>query len=58
MPLEHSKSKAAVGRNIERERAAGKPEKQAVAIALNVQREAGAKDGRYVIPGKSGAVKR
>jgi hypothetical protein len=42
MPLEHSKSKAAVGRNIKREEAAGKPHKQAVAIALNTARDAGA----------------
>ena len=55
MPLEHSKSKAAVGENIKREEAAGKPKKQAVAIALNVQREAA--DGAYVIPGKDGRRK-
>jgi hypothetical protein len=40
MPLIKSKSKKAVGENISREREAGKPEKQAVAIALNVQRKA------------------
>lgn len=43
MPLEKGKSKAAVSRNIEREVAAGKPQKQAVAIALNTARESGAK---------------
>lgn len=43
MPLEKSKSKAAIGRNIKREKAAGKPQKQAVAIALNTARKAGAK---------------
>jgi hypothetical protein len=42
MPLEHSASKEAIGRNIEREQAAGKPHKQAVAIALNTARDAGA----------------
>lgn len=41
MPLEKSKSKKAVGRNIKREVAAGKPQKQAVAIALETQRRAG-----------------
>lgn len=41
MPLVKSPSKEAVSENIKRERAAGKPQKQAVAIALNVQRRAG-----------------
>lgn len=40
MPLEKTASKAAVGRNIKREMAAGKPQKQAVAIALDTQRRA------------------
>ena len=40
MPLVKSKSKKAVGTNIKREMAAGKPQKQAVAIALSVQRRA------------------
>jgi hypothetical protein len=35
-----SKSKEAVSKNIKTEIKAGKPQKQAVAIALNVQREA------------------
>lgn len=43
MPLIKSKSKKAIGENIEREEAAGKPQKQAVAIALNVARKNGAK---------------
>ncbi len=43
MPLEKSASKSAIGRNIKREEEAGKPVKQATAIALNVAREAGAK---------------
>lgn len=42
MPLEKSKSKAAIGRNIKEEEKT-KPRKQAIAIALNVAREAGAK---------------
>lgn len=40
MPLNKSKSKAAVSENIKTEMAAGKPQKQAVAIALSVQRKA------------------
>ena len=43
MPLDKSKSKRAIGRNIATEENAGKPHKQAVAIALNVARQAGAK---------------
>ena len=38
MPLNKSGSKASVGQNIKTEMAAGKPQKQAVAIALSVQR--------------------
>jgi hypothetical protein len=41
--LKKSVSKKAVSKNIETEMKAGKPQKQAVAIALNVQREAKAK---------------
>lgn len=37
MPLDKSGSKAAVSKNIKTEVAAGKPQKQAVAIALNVK---------------------
>jgi len=40
MPLVKSKSEKAFKENIKRELAAGKPQKQAVAIAYNVQREA------------------
>ena len=35
MPLEKGKSRSAVGHNIKTEMAAGKPQKQAVAIALS-----------------------
>lgn len=38
MPLERGTSEATVSRNIATERAAGKPEKQAVAIAMNTAR--------------------
>ena len=40
MPLWKSSKQEAVGENIKREEAAGKPKKQAVAIALDVQRKA------------------
>lgn len=43
MPLVKSKSKKAIGENIKREEEAGKPKKQAIAIALSVARKAGAK---------------
>lgn len=43
MPLDKSGSKKSVGKNIKTEMAAGKPQKQAVAIGLNVARENGAK---------------
>jgi len=43
MPLIKSKSKKAVSSNIKTEMSHGKPQKQAVAIALNVARKAGAK---------------
>lgn len=35
MPLERGKSKGAISRNIKREMHAGKPQKQAVAIAMS-----------------------
>jgi hypothetical protein len=40
MPLVQSKSKQAMQTNIKREIAAGKPPKQAVAIAYSVKRKA------------------
>lgn len=49
MPLDKSGSPASVGTNIKTEMAAGKPQKQAVAIALNVQRHSTRHtDGKYV----------
>jgi hypothetical protein len=41
MPLIKSPSKKAIGKNIAAEMDAGKPRKQAIAIALDVQRRAG-----------------
>jgi len=43
MPLKHGKSKADIKSNIRTEMNAGKSQKQAVAIALNTARKAGAK---------------
>lgn len=43
MPLEKGKSKETVSKNIKTEVAVGKPQKQAVAIALNKARESSAK---------------
>lgn len=40
MPLVHSKGKKAFSENIKREMEAGKPQKQAVAIAYSVKRKA------------------
>jgi len=50
MPLVKGSSKKAVSENIKTEIAAGKPQKQAVAIALNTARKSGAK-----IPKKKGS---
>jgi|APCry1669188879_1035177.scaffolds.fasta_scaffold06124_3 hypothetical protein len=46
MPLIKSSSKKAVGKNIKREMAAGRPQKQAIAIALTERREVAKKQGR------------
>lgn len=52
MPLIKSKSKKAVGKNIETEVEAGKPRRQAIAIALNTARKAGAKIPKKMNKGK------
>jgi hypothetical protein len=41
LPLDKSGSKKSVSTNIKTEMAAGRPQKQAIAIALSVQRRAG-----------------
>lgn len=46
MPLKKSKSKKAFMDNIKTEVKAGKPQKQAVAIAYSEKREAGKKKGK------------
>lgn len=46
MPLNYGKSKAAFGSNVEAEIAAGKPQKQAVAIAYSVKRRGKPKKSR------------
>ncbi len=43
MPLDKSGKKSSVSKNIKTEMNTGKPQKQAVAIALNVARTAGEK---------------
>lgn len=48
MPLNNSLSKAAMSQNIKTEMAAGKPQRQAVAIAYAVKRKAGGKDKKPV----------
>jgi hypothetical protein len=42
MPLRRGTSRATIGQNISTEESAGKPSKQAIAIALNTARKSGA----------------
>jgi hypothetical protein len=43
VPLQKGKSRSTISRNVRAEMKAGKPQKQAVAIALNEARKSGAK---------------
>jgi hypothetical protein len=58
MPLIKGGSRKAVSRNIRTEVAHGKPQKQAVAIALSVARRAGADIPRPSRGGAHGVIKR
>jgi hypothetical protein len=46
MPLKKGFSRATIGKNIKMEEKSGRPKKQAIAIALNVAREAAMKAGK------------
>ena len=46
MPLKKGFSRASIGKNIKMEEKAGRPKKQAIAIALNVARNAAMKAGK------------
>jgi hypothetical protein len=46
MPLKKGYSSSSIGKNIKMEEGYGRPKKQAVAIALNVAREAAKKAGK------------
>lgn len=46
MPLKKGYSRATIGKNIKMEEKSGRPRKQAIAIALNVARDAAMKAGK------------
>jgi len=52
MPLKKSASKRAFGENIATEMRAGKPQKQAVAIAYSVKREAESRGRKASVKGR------
>jgi len=56
MPLIKSTSKPAFTKNIKREIAAGKPPKQAVAIAYAVKRSAGSAGKKAATPKSKGKI--
>ena len=55
MPLKSGKGKAVIAANIKTEMKSGKPQKQAVAIALNTARTAAMRAGK---PGKAPPMKK
>ena len=57
MPLIKSTTKSAFTKNIKKEIAAGKPPKQAVAIAYATKRAAGAKSAKAATPKSKGKMK-
>ena len=48
MPLKKGYSRTSIGKNIKMEEKAGRPKKQAIAIALNVARDAAMKAGKQL----------
>ena len=52
MPLKKSKSKKAFGENVATEMRAGKPQKQALAIAYSVKREAEKTERKSSVKGR------
>lgn len=55
MPLKKGYSKKTIAQNIKTEMASGKPQKQAVAIAMNTAREAANKANKSAkVPAKKG----
>jgi hypothetical protein len=46
MPLKKGYSRSSIGKNIKMEEKAGRPRKQAIAIALNVAKKAAMKAGK------------
>lgn len=52
MPLIKSKSKKAFGENVATEMRAGRPQKQALAIAYSVKREAEKRDRKSAVKGR------
>jgi hypothetical protein len=57
MPLEQSGSKEAISKNIATEVNAGRPQKQAIAIAMETARRSGGRPGVPKAKGKPGIKK-